>query len=180
MGEDWSLSKLLFLQKHWEWESTRVLSVNLFDFDSTVRQEVVQDVVFITTIVGLIFPQDVESENFSVTVQETLEVLVWSSTLKHNFKVFLNLSLVWWNLLHVNHSSCLSKQVLRVVLISIKLNTFIGKESSGEIITADDSEYSLVDVEVLADVQISPVVVLGLIFWIWELMSLQENSLWNS
>jgi len=83
-------------------------------------------------------------------------------------------------LLHVDHGSGLGEQVLWVSLVWVKSNTFVGKESSSEVIAADNSEYSLVDIEILGNVQVFPGVVLGLILWVWEFVSLQEDSLWNS
>jgi len=83
-------------------------------------------------------------------------------------------------LFHVYHGSGLGEQVLWVVLISVQFNTLVGEESSGEFIGANDSELSLVDIEVLANVQVLPGVVLGLIIWVWEFVSLEENSLWDS
>jgi len=63
-------------------------------------------------------------------------------------------------LLHVDHGSGLGEQVLWVVLIWVQGNTLVGEESSGEIIAAYNSELSLIDIEVHADIDIAPDVVL--------------------
>jgi len=71
----------------------------------------------------------------------------------------------------------MGEQVVWKGLWSIELDTFIGIEAPSEIITVNDSENSLVDIEVLRQVQILPVVILGLIIWKWKLVSLQEDTL---
>lgn len=180
MGEYWCLGKLLFLQKHWEWESSRVLGIDFFDLDSSVGKEVVENVVFITTIVGSILPEDMEAKNFSIVVEEALKGFVWSSTLKLDFDVVFHLSLIWRGLLEVDHFSSMGEKILWVCLWGTKGNSLIGKESSSEIIAVNDSENSLVDIKVGTDVEITPEVVLGLVFWVWELVSLQEDTLWDS
>jgi len=50
VGEDGSLGKLLFLQKHGEGVLTRVLLVDLLDLDLTIRKIVTENVVFVSTI----------------------------------------------------------------------------------------------------------------------------------
>ena len=65
-------------------------------------------------------------------------------------------------------------------LRGVKWASFVGVESSGEIIAVDDSENSSVHIEVHSNVKVLPDVVLGWILWSWELVSLHEDSLWNS
>jgi len=72
MSQDWGLSELLLLKEHWEGESTRVLSIDLFNLDSAVREEVIENVVLVSTIIGSVLPEDIEAENFSVIIKETL------------------------------------------------------------------------------------------------------------
>lgn len=195
MGKDWSLGELLLLQKHGEWESTRVLGVDFFNFDSTIRKEVVEGVIFIATIIGSIFPKDAETEDLSVVVQETLKSLVWSTTLKSDLDVFFHLGLIWWSLFHVNHSSSVSEEVLWVFLTWAHFNSLVGEESSSEIVAVNKSEISSVDVEGNATVEILPGeislswrfkssikiwVLIVVIFVHWELMSLKENTLWDT
>lgn len=195
MGKDWSLGELLLLQKHGEWESTRVLGVDFFNFDSTIRKEVVEGVIFIATVIGSIFPKDAETEDLSVIVQETLKSLVWSTTLKSDLDVFFHLSLIWWSLFHVNHSSSVSEEVLWVFLTWAHFNSLVGEESSSEIVAVNKSEISSVDVEGNATVEILPGeislswrfkssikiwVLIVVIFVHWELMSLKENTLWDT
>ena len=57
---------------------------------------------------------------------------------------------------------------------------FVGVESSGELITVDNSEDSLINVEVHANVQILPGVEFAMVFWVWQFVSLQENTLRNT
>jgi hypothetical protein len=156
VGKDWGLGELLLFKKHGEWESTRVLGVDFFNFDSAIRKEVVECVIFIATIIGSIFPKNAEAKNLSVIVQETLKSLVWSTTLKSNLDVFFHLGLIWWSLFHVNHSSSVSEEVLWVFLAWAQFNSLVGEESSSEIVTVNKSEISSVDVEGDAVVEILP------------------------
>lgn len=180
MGENWCLGESLFLQEHWEWESSGVLGVDLFDLNLSVGKEVIEDVVLVTTIVGSVLPENVENEYFSIIIKEAFKSFVWSSSLEFDFEVVLHLSLIWWGLFHVDHGSGMSEKISWISLRSIKCNSFIGIESSGEVITVDDSENSSVDVEVHAEIEVSPGVVLGLVIWEWELVSLKEDSLWDT
>jgi hypothetical protein len=73
------------------------------------------------------------------------------------------------------------EQVLWVWLSGVKSGTFSSEEPPGEIITVNNSENSAIDVEIIRQIEIPPVVVFVLwVFWIWELVSLQENSLWDT
>jgi hypothetical protein len=72
------------------------------------------------------------------------------------------------------------EQISRVPFISIEWMSFIGIESSGEFVAVDDSEDSLVYVEVDSDVEVLPCIVFALIIGKWQFVSLQEDSLWNS
>lgn len=180
MGKNWSLSQFLFLQEHWERCSSRVLSVDLLNLNSTIRKEVVENVVLVTTIVGSILPQDIEAQNFSVIVKEAFESLIWSSSLELHFDVLFDLSLIWWGLLHVDHGSSLGEQVLWVAFGSIEWSALVGVESSSEVIAVNDSDYSIINVEVDSNIQILPDVVFGLVMWVWEFVSLQEDSLWDT
>jgi hypothetical protein len=73
-----------------------------------------------------------------------------------------------------------SEEVLWVAFWGAKSNTFVGEESPGKVIAVNDSEDSLVDIEVDTNVEIAPDVVFRLIIRVWELVPLQEYSLWNS
>jgi len=70
-----------------------------------------------------------------------------------------------------------SEQIFWVSLWLTESDSLVSKESSSEIITVDDSENSLVDIEVDSNVKIFPEVVLRLVFWEWKLVSLQKDSL---
>lgn len=177
VSQDWGLGQLLLFEEHWEWETPGILSVDLLHLNSSVGQEVVEDVVLITTIVGLVLPEDVEAKHLSVVVEERLEVLVGSSTLEKHLDVVLHLGLIWRSLLVVDHGPGLGEEVLGVALWSVELDALVGEETLGEVVTVDHSEDPLVDVEVDANVQVLPSVVLGVIIWIWQLVSLQEDAL---
>jgi hypothetical protein len=180
MGKDWGLSELLLLEEHWEWETPGILGVNLLHLDSTIGEEVVQNVVLVTTIIGSVLPKDVEAENFSVVVEETLEGLVGSATLEKHLNVVLHFSLIWGSLLVVDHQSGLGEEILWVAFWVVEWNTLVGVEPSGEIIAVDDSEDSCVHIEVHTNVEVLPNVVLGWVLWVWQLVSLHEDSLWDT
>ena len=180
MGQDWGFGQFLLFQEHWEWETTGVLGIDLLNLNSAIRQEIVEDVVLVTTVIGSIFPEDVEAENLSIVVKETLESLVWSSSLKEHLDVVLHLSLVWRSLLVVDHQPGLGEKICWVALRWVKSNSLVGEESSGEVIAVDDSENSSVHIEVHSNVEVLPDVILGWVLWSWELVSLHEDSLGNS
>jgi len=97
-----------------------------------------------------------------------------------HFDVVLHLGLIWGSLFEVDHGSGMGEEVLWVTFWASESNSFVGEESSGKVITVTDSEDSLVNIEVHADVEIAPDVVFGLVLWVWELVSLHEDSLWDS
>ena len=112
MGQNWLLGKSLLLQEHWEWVLPRVLCVNFFDFDLAIGEVVVENVVFVATIVRSIFPKNVEAKNFSIVVEEALQSLVRSATLEHNLDIFLYLALVRRRLLEVHHGAGMSELII--------------------------------------------------------------------
>jgi len=60
VGKNWGLSKLLFLEEHREWSTSRILSIDLFDLNLTIREIIVEDVELLSTIVRAVVPEDVE------------------------------------------------------------------------------------------------------------------------
>jgi hypothetical protein len=180
VSKDWGLSELLLLEEHWEWETAGVLGVDLLHLDSTVGEEVVQDVVLVTTIVGSVLPKDVEAENLSVVIEEALEGFVGSATLEKHLNVVLHLGLVWGSLFVVDHQSGLGEEILWIAFGSVECKSLVSEETSGEFIAVDDSEHSCVNIEVHANVEVLPDVVLGWVRWVWQLVSLHEDTLWNS
>jgi len=113
----------------------------------------------------------------SVVLQETLEILVWSTTLKHDLNVVLMLSKIWRVLLHGNHCAGLDERILGIVLGGTESDTLIHEKALGEVISIDNSEHSAVDIQVHANVKITPCVGLGLMVWDENLVSLEENTL---
>jgi hypothetical protein len=73
-----------------------------------------------------------------------------------------------------------SEEIFWVSLRGSKSDSLVGVESPGEIIAVNDSENSLVDIEVDTNVEVLPDVVFRLVIWEWKLMSLQKDSLWHS
>ena len=113
-------------------------------------------------------------------VQEALKFFVWSSSLKHNLNVIFHLGLVCGCLFEADHSSGVSEQILWEGFRSIKSTSLIGIKPSGEWIAINNSENSLINIEVHSNLQVLPCVVFRLIIWEWKLVSLKEDTLWNS
>jgi hypothetical protein len=65
-------------------------------------------------------------------------------------------------------------------LWGVKGLSLVSIEVFGKLITVYNSENSSIDIEVASEVEVSPVIELGLIFWKRKLVSLEEDSLWNS
>jgi hypothetical protein len=74
----------------------------------------------------------------------------------------------------------MSEEILWVAFWLAESYTLIGEEPPSEIIAINDSENSLVHIEVDANVQVLPDIVFRLVLWVWELVSFQEDSLWHS
>ena len=80
-------------------------------------------------------------------------------------------------LLHVDHGTGLNERIVRITLWWVKSDTLILIESSGKIISIDDTEDSAVDIQIDAYIQISPGVDLGLLAGNEDLVSLEEDTL---
>ena len=89
------------------------------------------------------------------------------------------LSQIWWVLLHVDHFAGVSKWISWEVLWGTDVDSLIGIEGLGELITVNDTEDSAVDIEAHSEFEVRPVISL-VAAWFEELVSLEENSLWNS
>jgi hypothetical protein len=74
----------------------------------------------------------------------------------------------------------MSKDVFWISLSGVKRLSFIGIEPSSEGVTVNKSEDSLVDVKVDSNIEVLPGVVLALVLWEWQLVSLKEDSLWDA
>ena len=132
----------MLLQEHWEWESATVLGIDLLDFHRIVAQEEVESVELLTAIVTVVLPEDSEREDFTVVVEERLEVLVGSATLQLDLVVVLVFCQIGRVLLHVDHGSGVGKWVIREGLWHADVDTLICIVSLGEIVTVDNSKHS--------------------------------------
>ena len=83
-------------------------------------------------------------------------------------------------MLEVDHGSGLTEEIFWITFGWIEVLSLVGIESSGEVVAVDNSENSVVDIEVDSNVEISPCVVSALVFWEWQFMSLKECSLWDT
>ena len=89
------------------------------------------------------------------------------------------LSQVGWVLFHVDHLASVLKWIIWEAFWCSNVNTLISVESLGEVITVNDTEDSFVDIKVHSKLEIWPVII-DVAVWLWKLMSLKENSLWDS
>lgn len=180
VGEKWLLSELLSLKEHGEWDLSIICLIDFLDFHRLIRQEEVQDVVFIASIVRVVLPQDVERQHASIILQETIQVFVGSATLKHNFDIVLVLSKIGRVLLHGDHCACLHKWIIRILLRCIQCNALISVVSLREIISIYYSKYSAIDIQVDSDVKVFPIVCLWLLSRDKCLVSLKKDALRNT
>lgn len=108
-----------------------------------------------------------------------MKVLVGAATFKAHLDVFLLLSLVWWGLLKVNHSTGVHKWIRRNALTWSELTSLVCVERAGEFITIVDAEDTLVEADISANVKVSPGVRLNMA-WLGNKMSLKEDTLGNT
>ena len=146
MSENSSLGEFLSLKKLGEWVIARVRFVDFLDLNCVVTKEVIAAEVLVSTIVGAVLPQDSEGEHAAVIVQEALKVLVGAATLKLHFHVFLDFSLIWGHLLHVNHVTSVDEGVRGQVFFGAESNALSRIELTSEIITINNTENAVVNV----------------------------------
>jgi len=85
VGKDGGLGKSLSFEELGEGVVSRVRLVNFLDLDSVITEEIVETEVFVTTIVGAIFPKNGERKHAAIVIQETFKVLVGAATLQLDF-----------------------------------------------------------------------------------------------
>ena len=73
----------------------------------------------------------------------------------------------------------MSKGIVWEVFWTANVNTFVGVESLGEVVTIDDAENSRVDIKIAAEFQIGPIDK-GCVASLGQFVSLKEDSLRNS
>ena len=73
----------------------------------------------------------------------------------------------------------MSEWVIRESLRHTNVKSLVGEVSFGEIITVNNSEHSRINIDICAESQICPVVVSRLV-WFGQLVSLEEDSLWDA
>lgn len=154
VGENWLLSELRLLEEHWEGESSTVLGVDFFNLDGFVRQEVVETVELLATIVTGVLPEDFEVKNLAIVIKETLQVLVGATTLQLDFVVVFELSQIRRVLLHVDHGTGMHEGIIWETFWASKINAFVSVVGLGEVITVNNAEDSGVDIKILAKSQI--------------------------
>lgn len=146
MSENSSLGEFLSLEKLGEGVIARVRFVDFLDLNCVVTKEVIAAEVLVSTIVGAVLPQDGEGEHAAVIVQEALKVLVGAATLKLHFHVFLDFSLIWGHLLHVNHVTSVDEGVRGQVFFGAESNALSRIELTSEIITINNTENAVINV----------------------------------
>lgn len=90
------------------------------------------------------------------------------------------LSKIRWVLLHVNHSSSLLKRIIRVLFCAVKSHACILEEASCEVITVHNSKNSAVNIEIAAEIKISPSITDSCIFRSRNFVAFQKHTLRDS
>ena len=170
VSKDWRLGKLLLLKEHREWESTTILGINFLNFHRIILKEEVKSVVLVTTIVTVVLPKDFEGENLAIIIKERFQVLVGAATFQFNFVVVLVFSKIRRVLLEVDHSSVMLKWIIWKCFGAANINSFVGIESLGKVISIENTEDARVDIKIGAKFQIGPII--GSAGWIWQFVSL--------
>ena len=150
--------------------------VDLLHLDGVIGEEEHQRVVLVATIIAEVFPLDLEVEDATVIVEELLETAVGATSLQLDLNIVLELGLIGRGLLHVDHGAGVGEWVSRVILRCANIDTFIGEVGTRELITVDDAEDAVVDVEVHTEAEIGPVVVARAVR-LEQLGTLQEDAL---
>jgi hypothetical protein len=114
VGKNWGLSKLLLSQEHREGVLSAVGLDDFFNFNIIVREEVIESVKLITTVIAVVLPHDSEGQNPAIVIKEALEVFVGSATLKKNFDVVFVFSHVGRVLLHVDEGSGVNERIVGI------------------------------------------------------------------
>ena len=73
----------------------------------------------------------------------------------------------------------MSEWVIRESLCYTNVKSLVREVSFGEIIAVNNSEHSRINIDICAESQICPVVVSRLV-WFGQLVSLEEDSLWDA
>lgn len=179
MSHNWHFGELLALQEHREGIAAVIWLDDFLNLNGVVREEVVETVVFVATIVGVVHPLDSERKDTAVVVEERLKVTVVTATFKRNLKVVLELSLIWGHLFEVDHSASVHEGVIGEALSSTLGLVFVCIEGSGELVAVDDSEDTAIEADVLADAKVLPSVAVDAVDF-GHKVSLQENALRNA
>lgn len=108
-----------------------------------------------------------------------MQVLVGSASFEHDFDVVFVFGLVRRGLFHIDHGTGLDEGVIGVAFRSIEGYSFVGVETAGEVIAVNNTEHTAVDVQVGAQVQVPPRVVLSSTVGQRNLVALQEDALWD-
>ena len=73
----------------------------------------------------------------------------------------------------------MSEWVIRESLRHTNVKSLVREVSFGEIITVNNSEHSRINIDICAEFKICPVVISRLV-WFRQLVSLEEDSLWDA
>jgi len=107
-----------------------------------------------------------------------MEVTIVTATAKTNFIVILELALIWWTLLVVDHFTGFTVRGYGKGLWLSKSLSFSHEERFSEVITIVDAENTVVDCQVHGESQITPVEAFGGFAILRNFVAFKENSLW--
>jgi len=177
VSQDGRLGELLSLQEHGERIASRVLLRDLLHLDGVVREEEVEGVELITTIVAGVLPVDAERQHLSVVLKEGVQVAVVTAAAQLDLVVVLALGSVWRVLLVVDHGAGCLVRILGEGFSGSEVMSLSGIELTGEIVTVVNAEDSLVDLEVHGEREVAPVVGSGGAAVGGDLVALEEDTL---
>jgi hypothetical protein len=181
VGMNRNLWKLLPSQQQWEGITTRILSTLLFDLNTIVSEEVVDGEEVYSTLKCIVLPKRIKRQHFPIVVEILGEATVGVSASELNLKVFLVLLCVWWVDLHILLINEAFERVGWFWFGVIELVTNIFIEFLGKLVAVVHSEDALIKVDVLAQLEILPsIVVVEETDFLWNLLSLDEDALWNA
>lgn len=125
VSKDGLFGKLLALKEHWEGVTAGILLVDFLNLNGVIAQEEVQSIELLASVVAVIVPPNGEREHVAVVLNETVQVLVGTSALKHNFDIVLMFSQIRRVLLEVDHSTGVGKLIIWESLCGSEVTTLV-------------------------------------------------------
>lgn len=160
VGHDGLLRQLLASQQERVGILAGVLVPNLLHLNSVVSQEEVQSEVILLTLNRLVIPQNLERQHLPIVLNILIETTVRMATTELDLKVLLILLGVGRVDLDVFHGFLGVEQIVRHWFRQPEWLAHILEELPSELVAINHPENPLVEIDVLAQMEISPFVML--------------------